>query len=113
MGADERAVGGAYEADIELACDIRRAAASDRVEDTVDYALVHQAILAIGRGPSCSLLETLAERMATAILDRFPAAAVRVRVKKLAPPGMPDVHCAGVEIERRRENSSDSETGNR
>ncbi len=100
---EERSVGGAYEMDLELVCDLRRAAESDGLEDTVDYSLVREAALAVALGPSCALLETLAERTAAAVLGAFPSAErVRIRVRKSTPPGMPDVAWAGVEIERDR-----------
>lgn len=101
---DERADERPFEVDLEVSVDLRRAAETDRVEDTVDYALLREAVLAVGLGPSCALLETLAERMAAALLGAFPAVTgVRLRLKKLTPPGMPDVAYAAVEIERTRE----------
>lgn len=99
---EERAIGCDFEADVELACDTRAAAASDRVEDAVDYSAVRAAVLEIGLGPSVHLIETLAERICARLLERFPVAAVTVRVRKRGPAGMPDTAWAGVEITRTR-----------
>jgi dihydroneopterin aldolase len=78
----EREIGGRYVVDIEIECDTRRAARLDDLADTVNYSDVFRTIRAVMEGEQFKLLETLAEKIAQTLLGKFPADAVRVRVKK-------------------------------
>ncbi|MFL6578088.1 MAG: dihydroneopterin aldolase [Povalibacter sp.] len=92
--------------DIEMAADIRRAAASDRIEDTVDYKRVAKRLLAFVGDSQFKLVETLTERIAQLIVTEFSVSWVRVRLNKQgAIRGAKDV---GIEIERRPEDYSSS-----
>ena len=55
--------------DLEMAADIRRAAASDRIEDTIDYKRVAKRLLAFVGESQFQLVETLTERIAR-LVDR-------------------------------------------
>ncbi len=84
--------------DLDMAADVRRAAASDRIEDTVNYKAVAKRLTAYVGASQFQLVETLAEKTAELILKEFPIRWVRVRVnKKGAIRGAADV---GVIIER-------------
>ena len=100
---DEQRLGGRYVVDVELARDLSHAAASDNLADTISYAEVYATVRAIVEGKSFRLVETLAEQIAQALLARYAAATVMVRVKKQPPPIDGIVDSAGVEITRRRE----------
>ncbi|MFL6550408.1 MAG: dihydroneopterin aldolase [Povalibacter sp.] len=92
--------------DIEMAADIRRAAASDRIEDTVDYKRVAKRLLAFVGDSQFKLVETLTERIAQLIVTEFNVSWVRVRLNKQgAIRGAKDV---GIEIERRPEDYNSS-----
>jgi len=83
----ERRDGCRFSLDAVLECDTRRAAASDRLADTVDYGAVCEALLAVAAGPSCHLLERLVDHMSAAVLLRWPAVtAVTLTLRKLDPP---------------------------
>jgi 7,8-dihydroneopterin aldolase/epimerase/oxygenase len=85
--------------DLEMATDIRRAAASDRIEDTIDYKKVAKRLLAYVGESQFNLVETLAENIARVIVTEFAVAWVKVRLNKQgAIRGARDV---GIEIERR------------
>jgi dihydroneopterin aldolase len=100
---EEHVVGGRYVVDVTVEADLRPAAASDDVADTVSYSDVYRTVVEIGTGREFRLVETLAETMARAILERYPqAAAVTVRVKKQPPPTAGILDYAGVEITRRK-----------
>ena len=87
--------------DLEMAADIRRAAASDAIEDTLDYKRVAKRILQFVGDSEFQLVETLTERIARVIVTEFGVAWVRVRLNKQgAIRGSRDV---GIQIERRRE----------
>lgn len=99
---EERTLGRNFSIDVDLTCDTRPAASRDRLEDAVDYAKVFAAVLELGRGAHCQLLETLADRIAAHLLHSFPVQAVRVRIHKYAPPLQGSVDFVGVEITRAR-----------
>ncbi|HEX7113926.1 MAG TPA: dihydroneopterin aldolase [Steroidobacter sp.] len=85
--------------DLEMAADVRRAAASDRIEDTVDYKKVAKRLLAFVGDSQFHLVETLAENVARIVVVEFGVPWVRVRLNKQgAIRGARDV---GIEIERR------------
>lgn len=87
--------------DLEMSADIRRAAASDAIEDTLDYKKVAKRLLAFVGDSQFQLVETLAERIAQLVVTEFDVTWVRVRLNKQgAIRGARDV---GILIERRRE----------
>jgi dihydroneopterin aldolase len=58
-----------FEVDIDLEVDLRQAGRSDNLADTVDYGAVAGAVAAVVGGPHLDLLEALAERIASAVLQ--------------------------------------------
>ena len=84
--------------DLDMAADIRKAASSDHIDDTLDYKSVAKRIIAFVEAAEFQLVETLAERIAEIILSEFTVPWVRVRINKQgAVRGARDV---GVIIER-------------
>jgi dihydroneopterin aldolase len=87
--------------DIEMAADIRRAAATDSIDDTLDYKRVSKRLLEFIGDSQFQLVETLTERIAEIVVREFGVTWVRVRLNKQgAIRGARDV---GIQIERRRE----------
>jgi 7,8-dihydroneopterin aldolase/epimerase/oxygenase len=84
----ERREGQRFLVDVELDLSDARAAASDRIEDAIDYRDVVAAVAEISDGRAYRLLEAFAAALADTLVERFPVAAVRVRVRK------PDVELA-------------------
>jgi 7,8-dihydroneopterin aldolase/epimerase/oxygenase len=76
--------------------------ADDRLEGTVDYRRVAALVREISDSRKFQLLEALAAALADAMLDRFPADAVRVRVRKPEVRLDPPVDYSAVTVERRR-----------
>jgi len=76
----------------------------DELGRVVDYETVADQVRAIVGAGHVRLAETLAERIAAACLQDERIELVRIRVEKLDI--FPDAVSAGVEIERRRKNSS-------
>ena len=94
----ERRIKQAVIFDIEMAADVRRAAASDQIQDTLDYKAVAKRVIAFVSQSDFQLVETLAERVAAIILHEFHVPWVRLRVNKQgAVRGARDI---GVVIER-------------
>ena len=96
----ERKVRQTISFDLEFPGDVRRAAKSDRIEDTMNYKSVAKKVLAFVEATDCHLVETLAERVAEMILREFPVAWVRVTLNK--PGAVRGSRDVGVEIERTR-----------
>ncbi len=94
----ERKVKQTVSLDLEMASDIRKAAASDDIEDTLNYKAVAKRLIGFVGDSEFQLVETLAERITSIVLDEFDVPWVRLRVNKQgAVRGARDV---GVIIER-------------
>ena len=84
--------------DLEMAFDNRKPAASDRIEDTLDYKAVSKRLIAFVEASSFQLVETLAERCAEIVQGEFGVAWLRL---KLAKPGaVRGSRAVGVILER-------------
>ncbi len=84
--------------DIDIGCDSRIAASSGMIEDTVSYRDVAKRVTMYAQTSKPKLVETLAEGVATILLEEFGVTWCRIRINKRgAVTGAIDV---GVEIER-------------
>lgn len=84
--------------DLEMSADIAKAAATDRVEDTLNYKSVAKRIQSFVADSSFQLVETLAERVAEIVRDEFEVKWVKVRVNK--PGAIRGSRDVGILIER-------------
>ena len=91
-----------FEVDLKLEADLTKAAASDRLEDTVDYALLIEAVARTVELESYLLLERLADRIAGVCIALDGVTAVEVSVRKLRPPIPVQVTSVGVTLRRQR-----------
>lgn len=100
---EERSMPQLVEVDVDIEADLSAAAASDALEDTVDYGpLVELAERTVQAG-RFRLIEGMAGAIATACLSADAGiAAVTVRVRKLAVPMDVDMDHAQVELRRQR-----------
>ncbi len=84
--------------DLEMGADVARAAATERIEDALNYKDVAKRLIRFVGESDFQLVETLAERCAQIILDEFDVPWVHLALnKKGAVRGATDV---GVIIER-------------
>jgi len=84
--------------DLEMATDVKKAADSDDIVDTIDYKAVTKRLIAFVEESEFLLVERLAERVSNILLDEFGVSWLRLRVSKPgAVTGAADV---GVVIER-------------
>lgn len=103
ISPEEQALGGRYQADLEVELSTKGAAASDELKDTVNYAQLYRVAKNVIEGHSRHLIEALAEELASQVLSAFPVQAVSVSLYKLNPPIRGgNVARAGVRITRRR-----------
>jgi len=83
---------------VDMAADVAKAAASDRISDALDYSAVAQTTVTdvVTQG-EFQLIETAAERVARQLLADYPLGWVRVEVAK---PLSRDGYTAAVTVER-------------
>ena len=86
--------------DLEMPVDIRRAAATDDIADTLNYKKVAKRILGYVEASSFQLVETLIERIAEIIITEFDVDWVKVTLSK--PGAIRNSRDVGVAIERSR-----------
>jgi dihydroneopterin aldolase len=86
--------------DLEIGIANKAVFASDKVADCIDYDKVATRVREIATGRHYNLVEALADRVATVLLQEFGAASARVSVVKLGI--LKDAGRVGVSIERRR-----------
>jgi 7,8-dihydroneopterin aldolase/epimerase/oxygenase len=85
--------------DIEFSADIRKAALSDSIDDTLNYKGVAKRVLAFVEVSSFHLVETLAEHIAMLILQDFGVAWVSITLSK--PGAIRGSRDVGVMLERK------------
>jgi dihydroneopterin aldolase len=98
--SDERATPQPFRIDLVLHLDLSRAASSDDLHDTINYAAVHRRIVEIVQTHSYALLE----KLAAVILDDV-AGDERIRSAdiSIAKPGILDGATPSVRLVRERE----------
>ena len=94
----ERSVRQSVVLDLEMATDNRRAAATDNIDDALDYAAISARVLAFIEGSEFQLIETMAEQIAALILGEFGVPWLRLRLCK--PGAVARARDVGVVIER-------------
>jgi dihydroneopterin aldolase len=99
---EENKLGQKYIVDLDLSMDLSRAAQSDDVEDTVNYAEIHSLVKGIVEGQPVKLIETLCEKIASTLLGTYTSIIkATVSVTKPNPPF--DITFDGVTVEFRRQ----------
>ena len=84
--------------DLEMAWDTANAAKTDELAKTLDYSDISIAIERFANNNTVDLLETLAERIATFLLDEYHIPWVKLKLMK--PTAVHNADTVGVEIER-------------
>jgi dihydroneopterin aldolase len=103
---EENRLGQKYLVDLDLRLNLSRAARSDDVNDTVNYAEIHALVKEIVEGPPVKLIEALTEKIASAVLGTYTSIIeATVAVTKPNPPF--DITFDGVTVVLRRKRDSD------
>ena len=98
VAPQENLIGNEYIIDLKLKVDISKAAQTDEVADTVNYAEVHQVIMAEMAVPS-KLLEHVGGRIIEKLFQQFPALEeIELHLSKRNPPMGAGVESAGIEL---------------
>ena len=97
----EREVKQRLEADLEMWKDLRAAAKSDAIEDTLNYKSVAKRVLGFVEASQYRLVEALAGEIARIVLEEFAIERVRVTVHK--PGAIRHSRDVGVVVERGRD----------
>jgi len=88
---------------IALSVDLRKAGASDRFEDTVDYRAIKKKVIGAVERSEFHLAEALAEMVAGICLEEPRVEEAKVTVEK--PSALRFARSVGIEITRSREQS--------
>ncbi|HAL55310.1 MAG TPA: dihydroneopterin aldolase [Bacteroidetes bacterium] len=101
--SDEQTLGGKFEVDVDLHCDLSKGAKSDSLKQTVDYERVYDCIKGLVLGKKYFLIEALANTIADGLLKNFKLVKrVVVRVRKPSAPVKGVIDHVEVEIGRGR-----------
>ena len=84
--------------DIDMATDIKKAAGSDNIDDTLSYKTVAKRLIAFVEQSEYELVEALAEKICEIILEEFNVPWVRLTLNK--PGAVRGSKSVGVMIER-------------
>ncbi len=100
---EEQTIGHRYRVEVKLHVDTHKAGLSDNLNDTVNYAEVALCIQEVAQSSQHRLLESLAERIVSVLLEQFQRVeAVTLKIEKRLPPFPAIVESVGVEIYRTR-----------
>lgn len=98
----ERLTGGDFTVSVRVSFPLGKAARTDNVDDTLNYATLYEIINKEMQKPSC-LLENVAGRIGGSIFAAFPGVdALTVKVTKLNPPTGGDMDGASIELNLER-----------
>ena len=94
----ERRIRQTVSLDLEMAADIRKGAASDHIDDALDYKAIGKRVIAFIEGSEFQLVETLAENVAQLVIGEFNVPWLKLRLSK--PGALRGSRDVGVIIER-------------
>ena len=78
----ERKVKQEVSIDLEFPFDCKKAAATDSIEDTVDYKTIAKGVIKFVEESSFQLQETLAEGIASLVKNEYGVESIKLRVSK-------------------------------
>lgn len=84
--------------DLEMATDIRKAATTDNIDETLNYKAVAKRLIDFVSHSEFQLVETLAERIAEIVLTEFSVHWLRLQLNK--PGAVRGAQDVGIIIER-------------
>lgn len=101
---EEKILGTYYILNVEIKADIWKAAETDDLRDTINYAEINELIHAEMKIPS-KLLEHVAGRIIEKTSKKFPQIiSIKIKITKTNPPMQGEVEGVSVEFEKNFEN---------
>lgn len=94
----ERRIRQTVSLDLEMAADIGKAAATDHIDEALDYKTIGKRVIAFIEESEFQLVETLAEKVAQLVLNEFSVPWLKLRLSK--PGALRGSRDVGVVIER-------------
>jgi len=94
----EREIRQTVSLDLEMGTDIRQAASTENIDNTLNYKTVSERLISFISESEFLLVETMAEEIAQIVLNEFPVPWLRLRLGK--PGAVPAAKDVGVLIER-------------
>ncbi len=98
----ERQIGVRLSVDVSIETDLEKSGRNDRFRDTVDYRVIHERVIEVGRGSSHKLLESFAVAVLDKLFAEFDAERITLTVRKETPVLDGIVDSVGVELTRER-----------
>ena len=78
--------------------DLKKAAKSDKIEDSLNYKKISKRIIKLAENLKSKLIENLAQKIADTVLNEFPVSSIVVTVEK--PGALRGSRSVGVTIKR-------------
>lgn len=98
----ERGLPQDFVATVEIELPLSAFPKTDSLRNVFDYGRLAEIVVEEGTRESHRLLETLADKLVTRILDESPAVSVSLRIKKFGPPTAVSVDAASIELTAQR-----------
>lgn len=100
---EEQQIGTHFRVSVKMRVGTEKAQKTDCIDDTVNYLLVYQEVKREMETPS-KLLENVADRIGTAILQKFQSVSfVQTKVSKLNPPLGGEIKAVSVTVNKFRD----------
>lgn len=96
---EETKLGQIFRVTITLACDLKRAGETDRLDETVNYAEVFELCKEIVEGKPYLLIEAVAEKIAERILKNYEEKVTGCRIHLVKPNPPIAGHYASVSVD--------------
>ncbi len=99
---EEKVVGNKFVVNVTIKQDISLARQSDRIQDTVNYVMIYEAIKKEMK-VSSNLLENVTGRIIDNLFDNFPSLTyAKVKVSKMNPPMGGQMKCVSLTLEKEK-----------
>ena len=100
---EEQIVGNRFLVDLEMDADLSAAAASDSLNDAVNYQQAYQIIKNEMRRTKSNLLENIGKRILDALYDEMEGIEkATIRIRKLNPPMGGPIKSVGIKMSRKK-----------
>lgn len=100
---EENRLGQRFYVDAELMLNLSKSAASDEMNDSIDYGEVYECVRGVMEGTPKNLVEAVAEHISTELFDQFrQLQACTIKVTKPDPPIPGHYQSVAVELFRER-----------